>query len=152
MSLLEKESFSSEKRLESPHNYAIPLVEKYLSNHKKGLNDNSRLNAAVLIALSSISADWKGSVRENPSEVKNYLDMVIQVIQESKGKVLKNVLSEPIFSVLDKIEDIPAGREVYCEIFEKVDYLCQEESDLTRLSSFISSGGEYPKLAEGLDS
>jgi hypothetical protein len=151
MTNIKTDQVLSAKKLENPNDYAIPLVASYLANHTQGMDERERVATIVSIGISSISADWEGLIRVNPEKINEYLKNVIEILKETTGKEHKNALSQPIFSVLEKIENIPEGGELYGEICQEVVQMCQEDVELTRLSRFLSSGGEYQEFDETLD-
>jgi hypothetical protein len=153
MNKLSRDCFTSESEgdLSNPFKFAVPLVEYYLRHHNEGKMSEERISYMTAICCSSISAGWGELVINNPQEVTSYLAKVIEILKTTESKTYKNLLSQPIFSVLEKIEDIPEGKELYGEICDDVVRLCQEDVELTRLSRFLSSGGEYQDCYEELD-
>lgn len=144
--------FSRSKDLRDPFSFAVPLVEYYLRHGTMVRFEMDYFQTISAIAQYSLLADWRIVARNNPQELSKYLDNVIEIIKQTEEKGVKNILSVPIMRVYDKVQDIEEVEDVRERIFEEVEELCNKDIELTRLSRFIISGGEYQDFVECLDS
>ena len=151
MEKLDIDIFSGSKDLRDPFSYAVPLVEYYLRHGTMERFEMDNFQTINAIVSSSLLADWRIVARNNPQELRRYLDNVIQIIKQTEERGAKNILSVPIMRVCEKIQDIEETEEIREKIFEEVEDLCNKDIELTRLSRFICSGGEYQDFDERLD-